>query len=158
MTYLKEFYLPSVVMEERATNTPSSYPFGIFPYKQLEKIKFKPITIFYGNNGSGKSTLLNIIAEKLRIPRTSNFNTNALFKTYIELCRKISEIVPINSKFITSEDIISYILETRMRNSDIEEKRDWKKYILDEPENSLAPKLQMELSKIILECARYNEK
>lgn len=219
MTYLNEFCLPTIQKEELATNTPSNYPFGIFPYKQLEQISFKPITIFYGSNGSGKSTLLNIIAAKLGIARTANFNTTYLFETYIDICKKVSNAIPINSKFITSEDVFSHILEVRLKNSEIDEKREeleklyYKEkytninfdnieeleiqnevrsktrsqfvkkrleenvrelsngetaihffdksfetgnlYILDEPENSLAPKFQIELSKIILECARY---
>lgn len=219
MMYLKEFYLPTIQREERATNEPSSYPFGIFPYKELEEINFKPVTIFYGSNGSGKSTLLNIIAAKLGIARTSNFNTIDLFEIYVNICRKVSDAIPVNSKFITSEDVFSHILEVRLKNSEIDEKREeleklyYKEkytpinyndfeelaiqnetrsktrsqfikkrleenirefsngetairffnqsfktdnlYILDEPENSLAPKFQIELAKIILECARY---
>lgn len=219
MTYLKEFYLPTIQKEELTTNTPSSYPFGIFPYKEIEQINFKPITIFYGSNGSGKSTLLNIIAAKLGIARTANFNTTYLFDAYINICKKVSNAIPANSKFITSEDVFSHILEVRLKNSEIDSKREeleklyYKEkytpinydnmeelkiqnetrsksqnqfiksrleenikefsngetaiqffdnsfkignlYILDEPENSLAPKFQMQLAKIILESARY---
>lgn len=219
MMYLKEFYLPTIQREERATNEPSSYPFGIFPYKELEDINFKPVTIFYGSNGSGKSTLLNIISAKLGIARTSDFNTTDLFEIYVNICRKVSDAIPVNSKFITSEDVFSHILEVRLKNSEIDEKKEeleklyYKEkytpinyndfeeltiqnetrsktrsqfikkrleenirefsngetaiqffnksfqtgnlYILDEPENSLAPKFQIELAKTILECARY---
>lgn len=221
MTYLNEFYLPTVEKEERATNTPSSYPFGIFPYKEIEQIKFKPITIFYGSNGSGKSTLLNIISAKLGIARTANFSTTYLFEKYIDICRKVSNAIPSDSKFITSEDVFSHILEVRIKNSEIDARREeleklyYKEkyspinyndmeelgiqnetrsksksqfikkrleenirefsngetaiqffdksfkignlYLLDEPENSLAPKFQIQLAKIILECARYCE-
>ena len=84
--YLYEFTLPTIEKEELTTNTPSSYPFGIFPYKNLHQINFEPITIFYGSNGSGKSTLLNIIAAKLGFARTSNFNKTQLFERYLEIC------------------------------------------------------------------------
>lgn len=218
-TYLQKFILPTIVKEELATSTPSSYPFGIFPYKKLEQINFEPITIFYGNNGSGKSTLLNIIAAKLGIARTSNFNKILLFEKYLEICKKESSLIPSNSKFIASEDVFSHILQIRLKNSEIDERReeleklyykekytpinyedmeelgiqnearaksmnqfvkkrlqnnikefsngetsiryfneafrDGNLYLLDEPENSLAPKFQLKLAKIILDCARF---
>lgn len=217
--YLQEFTLPTIEKEELTTNTPSSYPFGIFPYKNLHKINFEPITIFYGSNGSGKSTLLNIIAAKLGITRTANFNKTQLFEKYLEICRKKSSIIPVNSRFITSEDVFSHILQIRLKNSEIDEKREeleklyYKEkytpinyedmeelgiqnearaksmnqfvkkrlqnnikefsngetairyfnetfkignlYLLDEPENSLAPKFQLKLAEIILDCARF---
>lgn len=217
--YLYEFTLPTIEKEELTTNTPSSYPFGIFPYKNLHQINFEPITIFYGSNGSGKSTLLNIIAAKLGIARTCNFNKTQLFEKYLEICRKKGSIITVNSKFITSEDVFSHILQIRLKNSDIDEKREeleklyYKEkytpinyedmeelgiqneartksmnqfvknrlqnnikefsngetairyfdeafkignlYILDEPENSLAPKFQLKLAEIILDCARF---
>ena len=49
----------------------NSYPFKIFPFKYLSRLDFAPITLLYGGNGSGKSTLLNIIAQKLKLHRTS---------------------------------------------------------------------------------------
>lgn len=218
-TYLQKFILPTIVKEELATNTPSSYPFGIFPYKKLEQINFEPITIFYGNNGSGKSTLLNIISAKLGIARTSNFNKTPLFEKYLEICKKESSLIPANSRFIASEDVFSHILQIRLKNNEIDEKREeleklyYKEkyssinyddmeelgiqnearaksmnqfvkkrlqnnikefsngetairyfdeafkignlYLLDEPENSLAPKFQLQLAEIILDCARF---
>lgn len=79
MIYLKHFMLPSFSKEEEGNLTPHKYPYGIFPFKKLENVKFEPITIFYGGNGSGKSTLLNLIAEKLNLPRTTPFNSSPLF-------------------------------------------------------------------------------
>ncbi|MCT4583348.1 MAG: hypothetical protein N4A54_00365 [Peptostreptococcaceae bacterium] len=47
MIFLKSFRLPSWEQEERGNLTPSEYPYGIFPFKQLKDIEFKDITIFY---------------------------------------------------------------------------------------------------------------
>ena len=80
MMYLTNFALPSRGEEEgffndlRRTCYTSFYPFGIFPDKELKRIQFAPITIFYGSNGSGKTTLLNIIAETIGARRSAPFN------------------------------------------------------------------------------------
>ena len=37
------------------------YPNWVLAQKQLDRIEFAPITIFYGGNGSGKSTVLNAV-------------------------------------------------------------------------------------------------
>ena len=57
MVFLKHFILPSLYEEEIGNSMTSAYPYGIFPFKELENIGFKSITIFYGGNGSGKSTI-----------------------------------------------------------------------------------------------------
>lgn len=231
MIYLKNFYLPSLVEEELNNPTPSAYPYGIFPHKDLREIQFKPITIFYGGNGSGKSTLLNLIAEKVNLPRNTLFNTSSKFNGYVKnLCNFSTETnddglqidIPLGSKIITSEDIFNNILSIRNENQRIEKRKeqqekeyyeakygqvrfqslddfeDLKKqnsarnqtmtqfvtdrvgksidqfsngetalayfdktfepdrlYLLDEPENSLSPKFQLQLAELIFQCVRY---
>ena len=204
------------------------YPYKIFPPKGLSRIRFAPITIFYGSNGSGKSTLLNVIAEKLSIERTSPFNYTPYFESYLALCHyrlpeRVSAI-PYGSKTVTSDDVFDYLLNVRAVNRGISDRRaslseehrtlykedmpklhslseidDYLKryevkttsrsqyiarrgrsnelaaksngesafsyftdkitenalYLLDEPENSLAPKLQYELMQFIEESVRF---
>ncbi|MBR0597967.1 AAA family ATPase [Sinanaerobacter chloroacetimidivorans] len=231
MIYLKSFYLPSLDEEELDNPTPHAYPYGIFPYKDLQQIRFRPVTIFYGGNGSGKSTLLNLIAEKLKLPRNTLFNTNSKFDGYVDkFCSFVTETdedglhmdIPLGSKIITSEDIFDSILTVRDENQKIDKRKiqqekeylearyghvrfgslddyeDLKKqnaarrqtmtyfvtdragknidqfsngetalayfdrtfesgrlYLLDEPENSLSPKFQLQLAQLITQCAHY---
>lgn len=204
------------------------YPYKIFPPKGLSHIRFAPITIFYGSNGSGKSTLLNVIAEKLKLERTSPFNYTPYFESYLKLCsyslpERVSAI-PYGSKTVTSDDVFDYLLSVRAVNRGISDRRaalseehrrlykedmpklsslseidDYLKmyevkttsrsqyvarrgranelanksngesafsyftdkitenalYLLDEPENSLAPRLQYELMQFIEESVRF---
>lgn len=234
MVFLKHFILPSLYEEETGNSTSRVYPYGIFPFKELENIGFKSITIFYGGNGSGKSTILNLIAEKLNLPRTTPFNSSPLFGQYAKTkCKYITDTdddglnldIPLGSKIITSEDVFSHILTIRNENSRINKNKilqeqkyqeltdankekiqlksmdDYERlkvqnaarrqtqtsfvtdragcnikqfsngetalsyfdkqfqtnslYLLDEPENSLSPKFQLQLSKLIIDCAYY---
>ena len=103
------------------------YPYKIFPPKGLTRIRFAPLTIFYGSNGSGKSTLLNVIAEKLGIERTSPFNYTPYFESYLEFCHyslpeKVSSI-PYGSKTVTSDDVFDYLLNVRAVNRGISDRR-----------------------------------
>jgi predicted ATPase len=231
MVFLKYFILPSLSDEEAGNATPQAYPYGIFPFKELENIDFKAITIFYGGNGSGKSTLLNLIAEKFNLPRTTLFNSSPLFGQYVKTkCKYINDTdddgmnldIPLGSKIITSEDVFNHILTVRNENSRINKNKalqeqqyleakynkiqfnsmnDYERletqnaakrqtqtsfvtdrvgrnidqfsngetalsyfdkqfqtnslYLLDEPENSLSPKFQLQLSQLIVDCAYH---
>ncbi|WP_392486824.1 AAA family ATPase [Haloimpatiens sp. FM7315] len=229
MIYLSVFSFPSESMEInyiteiKKTCYNSFYPFNFLSFKSFERIDFKPITILYGSNGSGKSTALNIIAEKLKLKRDSNFNKTNFYSDYINMCKvSIEEDIPKNSRIITSDDVFDYMLNIRNINDGIDNKRedifndyleskysdfkmnslkDYEKlkkvntcrsktqskyvrenlmgnvreysngesafryfiekieenglYILDEPENSLSPKRQIELVKFIEDSAHY---
>lgn len=48
----------------KRTRYNTMYPFFVLSARGLERLAFRPVTIFYGGNGSGKTTALNIIAEK----------------------------------------------------------------------------------------------
>ncbi len=239
--YLQEFTLPTSTWEEiyltpdyinnpakKANRTcyTNSYPFRIFPQKQLEMLHFEPVTFFYGGNGSGKTTLLNLIAERLLLKRGAKYNRSAFFSDYVAGCRyeapRFTAEIRENSRMITSDDVFDYLLDLRSINDGVDQKRedllaeyqeekyaafrlksldDYEKlkrnndakrysgsqyvkkrvmqnipsgsngesafyfftehirenalYLLDEPENSLAVDLQIELSRFLENAARF---
>ncbi len=242
--YLKSFTLPidmedDLLVKRAAENggrygyVDNPYPCGLFAEKDLFKIEFKKITIFYGGNGSGKSTLLNLIAEKLKLNRIAPYNSSEMFASYVENCEYslgyddegFEYRIPNGSRIITSDDIFDYMLTVRTNNNEISEnkeiaKNEWAKlkfgetlkfeglqdyealrlqvlartksvtrrqfirktagsetklnsngetalqyfeqklkndalYCLDEPENSMSPKMQLDLVMMLEEMARY---
>lgn len=250
MIYLESFSIPTEEMElsyfvpndeereERLakgdykiwrTTYSSCYPFKIFRYRDVPKLQFDDITIFYGGNGSGKSTLLNVITEKLHIKRDTVYNRTEFFDSYVEMCKYSKIKSPEESKFIASDDIFNYLLDMRNLNDNIDAARtdlfnEYNKinkaakkgesyhlkslsdsdikafrrhcdainqsqsrfvnsrlaknvitqsngetafkyfvdeitenrlYLLDEPENSLSPKLQIELKRFLEDSARF---
>lgn len=129
--YLEEFIFADVNAEETFINNVLStvyktyYPFKILTTKQLKKIEFSPITILHGGNGSGKTTVLNIIAEKLKINRSSVFNRTNFFDDYLNFCDyKLENPIPIESKIITSDDVFDYMLNIRYLNNGIHLRRE----------------------------------
>jgi len=101
----------------------NAYPFKIFPPKYFARAEFEPITVFYGGNGSGKSTLLNVIAGKLGLRRSADFNETPLFEDYLELCSYDGVKVPKGSRIITSDDVFDYLLDLRAINRGVEKRR-----------------------------------
>ncbi len=139
MVYLERFTLPDYKQEdkyilnfppelEQSYNPDNAYPFKLFPFKGVEELAFEPITVLYGGNGSGKSTLLNVIAEKLRLNRTSPFNRSACFTPYVELCRyrldRRYDRVPRESRIVTSDDVFDYLLDVRAVNEGLDRRRE----------------------------------
>lgn len=103
------------------------YPFKIFPQKQLMRLDFENVTMFYGSNGSGKSTLLNIIAEKLCLERSAPFNKTPFFEDYLKLCKyrlTYGKKPPTGSRIITSDDVFDYLLDLRAINEGIDRRRE----------------------------------
>ena len=237
MLFLKDFRLPDGETEWRHlafathktdmtcySNT-NVYPFRIFPQKELDRIEFEPITVFYGGNGSGKSTLLNVIAEKLELDRSAPFNKTPFTEDYLGFCDAglaFGKKAPQGSRIITSDDVFDFLIDIRCINEGIDNRRDalfdeydrsrgeayllrslddfeeFRRrneskrrtkssytarripkeingksngesafvyfteqvkdnalYLLDEPENSLSAKLQVELAKFLEESARF---
>lgn len=199
------------------------YPFQVLADYEPLAIEFSNVTIFYGGNGSGKTTALNIIAEKLKLSRDSNFNKSNFYPDYLRMCDyEIWDEISDMSRIITSDDVFDFAMNLRHANDGIDSKREevledymdakyakfqmksledydtLKKitrsrritqsqytreslmknirthsngenafryfteklgdkglYLLDEPENSLSPKLQLELKKFIEDSARF---
>lgn len=103
------------------------YPFKLFPEKGLKMLEFAPITILYGGNGSGKSTLLNIIAEKLKLRRSSPFNDTPYMKSYLDFCDyrlSLGKVPPPDSRMITSDDVFDYLLDLRSINMGVDRRRE----------------------------------
>lgn len=108
-------------------NVNNPYPFKIFPFKYLERLDFAPITLLYGGNGSGKSTILNIIAQKLKLTRTSPYSRTPFFEDYLEFCRPElyrDKEPPEESCIITSDDVFDYMLNFRTLNEGVDRKRE----------------------------------
>ncbi len=103
----------------------SFYPFKILSKAGLIGLDFEPVTILYGGNGSGKTTALNIIAESLGLNRESVYNRSNFFEDYTGMCSySILDEVPETSRIITSDDVFDYMLNIRMLNLGIDDKRD----------------------------------
>ncbi len=142
MRYLEAFRLPSEADEDAvllsdnrldmsAYAVNNVYPFRLFPQKELQKIDMAPITVFYGSNGSGKSTLLNIIAQKLRLRRSSPYNRTPFFDTYLDLTRAYlpgdrygDRLPPPESCIITSDDVFDFMLDLRTMNNGVDRDRE----------------------------------
>ena len=129
MIYVSKLMLPSpkeedyFIEHENRTCFGTFYPFKIFPRKELREVKFDTITIFYGGNGSGKSTLINVMARKMKAVRYSDFNDAPFFDTYVEKCYIEYYKRPRNSCVLTSDDVFDYVLNARMVNENIDDRR-----------------------------------
>lgn len=129
--YLSAFYFPGEEVEAdflfglKTTYDQSVYPYGVLPKVGLNEILFRPVTILYGGNGSGKSTALNVIAEKLRLDRSSAYNRSRFFEDYVDRCQaSLEETVPQGSRIITSDDVFDMMLDIRSINEGIDRKRE----------------------------------
>ena len=129
--YLSAFYFPGEEAESdfmfglKTTYDQTVYPYGILPKAGLDEIIFRPVTILYGGNGSGKSTALNVIAEKLRLDRSSAYNRSRFFGNYVDRCRaSLEEAVPKGSRIITSDDVFDMMLDIRSINEGIDRRRE----------------------------------
>ena len=109
----------------KTTYDQSVYPYGVLPEAGLDEILFRPVTILYGGNGSGKSTALNVIAEKLRLERSSPYNRSRFFEDFVDRCRvSLEETVPPGSRIITSDDVFDMMLDIRSVNEGIYQRRE----------------------------------
>lgn len=131
MIYLSEFSFPDAEVEYdfllgiKRTCYNSFYPFKIFTKNQLKHLVFGPITVLYGGNGSGKTTALNIITEKLNLNRESCYNRTNFFTDYTNLCSyELENMITPVSRIITSDDVFDFMLNLRMINEGINEKRE----------------------------------
>ncbi len=147
MLFLSQFKFPDkeeeydFLMGLKKTCYDSFYPFQILSKNRLRILDFEPITILYGGNGSGKTTTLNIIAEKLKLNRTTLFNRTNFFENYTDMCeydleKELSE----DSRIITSDDVFDFMLNLRSMNEGINHKRE---ELFDEYLNAKYSKFQM---------------
>ena len=129
--FLSTFIFPGEEAESdflfglKTTYDQSVYPYGILPKAGLNEIIFQPVTILYGGNGSGKSTALNVIAEKLRLQRSSAYNRSRFFGDYVDRCKAVQEeAIPRGSRIITSDDVFDMMLDIRSINEGIDRRRE----------------------------------
>ena len=129
--FLSAFYFPGEEAESdflfglKTTYDQSVYPYGVLPPIGMNEIFFRPITILYGGNGSGKSTVLNVIAEKLRLERTSAYNRSRFFEDFVDACSvSLEEAIPKGSRIITSDEVFDMMLDIRSINEGIDRRRE----------------------------------
>ena len=109
----------------KTTYDQTAYPYGVLPKVGLNEITFRKVTILCGGNGSGKSTALNVIAEKLRLARSSAYNRSRFFEDYVDRCAAtVEEAIPPGSRIITSDDVFDMILDIRSVNEGIDRRRE----------------------------------
>ena len=131
MKYLSAFEFPNIEQEYsfrtgmKRTCYNTIYPFFILSKHHLTRLEFEQITILYGGNGSGKTTALNVIAETLHLQRDTLYNRSNFFEDYTNYCTyKISNVIPSNSRIITSDDVFDFMLNIRSVNEGIDRKRE----------------------------------
>lgn len=131
MIYLSQFTFPdreqeySFTMSQKRTCYDSFYPFQVISKHNLKQLDFEPITILYGGNGCGKTTVLNVIAETLRLPRDTRYNRSNFFEDYTAMCHYESEgVISKESRVIISDDVFDFMINLRMINDGINEKRE----------------------------------
>ena len=109
----------------KTTYDQTAYPYGVLPKVGLNEITFRKVTILCGGNGSGKSTALNVIAEKLRLARSSAYNRSRFFEDYVDRCTAtVEEAIPPGSRIITSDDVFDMMLDIRSVNEGIDRRRE----------------------------------
>ena len=133
MVFLQSFTLPRPDQEidffldspkAHKTCYDSKYPFNLFRYRELPEFFFDDVTIFYGDNGSGKSTILNVIAEKLKLSRSTPYNRTDFFDDYVGFSSyTLEREIPRGSQIITSDGVFERVLDIRRLNDGIDDKR-----------------------------------
>ena len=131
MLYLSRFSFPDADAEfdfrltVKRTCYDSFYPFGVLSARGLRELSFEPVTILYGGNGCGKTTALNVMAEKLALKRDAPYNRSCFFEDYVRLCRAETRApVPLESRVITSDDVFDYMLDLRVINGGVDDRRE----------------------------------
>lgn len=131
MIYLESITFPDAEREfdfflgQKRTCYDSYYPFKILSRHNLNRLDFEPITLLYGGNGSGKTTALNVIAEKLGLARDSIYNRSNFFPDYVKWCEvEVPEVIPENSRIVTSDDVFDYMLNIRNLNEGLNNQRE----------------------------------
>ena len=127
MIYLREFDFVSYNNDwDKTTGQDyynTIYPYHVLSKNRIEKIFFDNITIFYGGNGCGKTTALNVIAEKLRLNRTTLYNKSTFFDDYLSNCHYSSREIPIKSCIVTSDDVFEFTMNLRHINQGLDSRR-----------------------------------
>lgn len=158
--------------------TNGQYPFNLEIFRRTDSIQFsRPVTFFIGENGSGKSTLLEAIARhcNIHIWQEGSRRRYHVNRYEDQLCRHISiEGGEVKGSFFASE-IFRHFAEVLdewavadpdslryFGNNSLMEKSHGQShmaffanrfrigglYLLDEPENALSPRMQLELLRL----------
>ena len=125
MVYLERFELPGTDAQMDVVSDLHwrCYPFHVFE-EDVPPLELGNITILYGGNGSGQPTLLNLMSEKISLPRHTPYNRTPFFERFVQMCRMrlageetgYPERIPLQSRFICSDDVFNHILRLREHN------------------------------------------
>lgn len=151
MIYVEKIMLPSLDDDQicvHETYYNSSYPFHVLSTHGLYEVSLSDITLITGGNGTGKSTLLNVIAQKLNLRRQTPFNKTEFFDVYLELCNiirsdvswQMSSGISEYGRIITSDEVFDHILDIRLQNEEIDEKRSDLLFEFDEYRKTKLPR------------------
>jgi predicted ATPase len=163
--------------------TNNQYPFNLEIFRKTDSIQFsRPVTFFIGENGSGKSTLLEAIARHCNIHIWQEGSRGRYHVNSYEdqLCRHIRiEGNEVRGSFFASEifrhfaeildewavadpDSLRYFGENSLMEQSHGQShmaffanrfRIGGLYLLDEPENALSPRKQLELLRMLRKFA-----
>jgi predicted ATPase len=163
--------------------TNNQYPFNLEIFRKTDSIQFsRPVTFFIGENGSGKSTLLEAIARhcNIHIWQEGSRGRYHVNRYEDQLCRHIRiEGNEVRGSFFASEifrhfaeildewavadpDSLSYFGENSLMEQSHGQShmaffanrfRIGGLYLLDEPENALSPRKQLELLRMLRKFA-----
>lgn len=128
-TTLKERFPTRIPEANRMSGFTTWYPWQIFYQRGEDMFTFGDITILYGGNGSGKTTLLNVIAQKLKLHRSTLYNRSSFFDDYLKFGDSFlgrnekSQLAIQKGCIITSDDVFDNILKKREENQNIDHQR-----------------------------------
>jgi predicted ATPase len=161
----------------------NQYPFNLEIFRKTDRIQFtKPVTFFIGENGSGKSTLLEAIARYCNIhiwqerPRKryhvnkyedrlhqhirieggevqGSFFASEIFRHFAEVLDEWAGADPASLLYFGASSLMEQSHGQSHMSFFANRFRIRGLYLLDEPENALSPRMQLDLLRLLRKFA-----